>query len=242
MRLEEPFILEALERSVDSADRILATDALDELAAHFETVGVLPESRHGDERSELEPTGERWLTGSGHKYYVVEQIENAQEGLSVSIPTIISPKASNWVDRGEPPHATIQRVLARFLERNPATDPAWFRQQSDTIVGMVAADATEVHVAGFLRSLVTDASAEPESTATRTVAIAVWHIAKAALVRDFAERVLRGDVPPNQQTPDSLSHWLAARLLTPDQLSAFEERDKEGSLRQRWDLVEPRDG
>ncbi len=142
-------------------------------------------------------------------------------------PTLISSKASNWVDRGESPHRTIERVLARFLDRNPASDPAWFRQQSGTIVGMVAADATEVHVAGFLRTLLTAESPSRDSTSTRAAAIAVWHIAKAALVRDFAERVLRGDVPINEPSRDSLSHWLAARLLTPEQLADFEARSKD---------------
>jgi hypothetical protein len=137
-------------------------------------------------------------------------------------PTIIRSKASNWVDRGAPPHPTIERVLSRFLERNPSDAPAWFREQSDTIVGMVAADATEVHVAGFLRTLLTDETPPRDSTAIRAAAISVWHIAKAALVRDFAERVLRGQVPPNEPTPDSLSHWLATKLLTPEQLAEFE--------------------
>lgn len=143
-------------------------------------------------------------------------------------PTIINRKASNWVDRGEPPHPAIERVLGRLLDRNPETDSTWFREQSETIVGMVAADATEVHVAGFLRTLFTEASPPRDATTIRAAAISVWHIAKAALVRDFAERVLRGEVPVNEPTPDSLSHWLATRLLTPEQLAAFEaqaERD-----------------
>jgi len=137
-------------------------------------------------------------------------------------PTIISRNASNWVDRGESPHRTIERVLGRFLDENPLDRAVWFREQSETIVGMVAADATEVHVAGFLRTLLTAESPPRDSTAIRAAAIAVWHIAKAALVRDFAERVLRGEVPINEPTPDSLSHWLAARLLTPQQLAEFE--------------------
>ena len=36
--------------------------------------------------------------------------------------TIISKQASNWVDRGESPRATIERILGRFLERNPDAD------------------------------------------------------------------------------------------------------------------------
>jgi hypothetical protein len=56
--------------------------------------------------------------------------------------------------------------------------------------------------------------------------MSLWHIAKAALVRDFAERVLRGEVPPNQATPDSLSHWLASRRFTPGELAQFEQEGK----------------
>jgi beta-phosphoglucomutase-like phosphatase (HAD superfamily) len=52
--------------------------------------------------------------------------------------------------------------------------------------------------------------------------VALWHIAKAALVRDFAERVLRGEVPVNEPTPDSFSHWVASRLLSPDELARYE--------------------
>lgn len=48
----------------------------------------------------------------------------------------------------------------------------------------------------------------------RATTIALWHIAKAALVRDFSERVLRGESPVNQPTPDSFSHWVASRLLS----------------------------
>lgn len=145
-------------------------------------------------------------------------------------PTIISRKASNWVDRGEAPHATIERVLGRLLDRAPQTAPAWFRAQSQSIVGMVAADATEVHVAGFLRTLLADDAPPRDAATVRAAAISVWHIAKAALVRDFAERVLRGEIPVNEPTPDSLSHWLAARLLPPEQLAAFED-EVEGAPR-----------
>lgn len=136
--------------------------------------------------------------------------------------TLISKKASNWVDRGEPPHPAIERVLARLLDRNVDTDPGWFREQAESIIGMVHADATEVHVVGFLRTLFTPTTPPRDSTSIRTAAIAVWHIAKAGLVRDLAERVFRGDVPSSDPTPDTLGHWLAKRLLTPEQLAEFE--------------------
>jgi hypothetical protein len=138
-------------------------------------------------------------------------------------PTIISKQASNWVDRGESSRATIERILGRFLERNPATEMEWFREQADIIAGMVAADATEIHLVGYLRSLlVYREDLVRDSGTVRLTAIALWHVAKAALVRDFAERVLRGEIPPNDATPDRLGHWLASRLLSPEELARFE--------------------
>jgi hypothetical protein len=138
-------------------------------------------------------------------------------------PTITSKNASNWVDRGEPPNATLKRVLAHFFQRFDDEDEPWLDEHVQIIIGMVAADATEVHIAGYLRSIAGENSSPGrDSTGFRPVAIALWHIAKAALVRDFAERVLRGEVPVNEPTQDSFSHWLASRLLTPDELARFE--------------------
>ena len=93
---------------------------------------------------------------------------------------------------------------------------------------MVAAAATEVHVAGYLRGVAREiGSPKREPSGARPAAIALWHIAKAALVRDFAERVLKGEVPVNTPTPDTLSHWLAARLLTKEELARFENEEGE---------------
>ncbi len=73
-------------------------------------------------------------------------------------PTILSRKASNWVDRGEPPNPTLRRVLEFFFERHGPDDAPWLEEQ----------------------------------------------------------------VPVNQPTPDSFSHWIASRLLTPEELARFE--------------------
>jgi hypothetical protein len=142
-------------------------------------------------------------------------------------PTIISRKAGNWVDRGEPPNATLRRVLAHFFERLDPTDEPWLDEHARIVLGMVAADATEVHIAGYLRSVVRQTgSPAREPLGARTAAVALWHVAKAALVRDFAERVLRGEVPVNEATPDSFSHWVAARLLTSEELARFEREPR----------------
>lgn len=141
-------------------------------------------------------------------------------------PTIISSNASNWVDRGEPPNATLRRILAHHLQRFDPADEAFLEEHANTILGMVAADATEVHIAAYLIALRRDAAdTERDGRTARMVAIGLWHAAKAALVRDFAERVLQGDVPANEPTPDSFSHWIASRLLTPEELAKFESSE-----------------
>ena len=138
-------------------------------------------------------------------------------------PTIISRKASNWVDRGELPNQTLRRVLGHFFERRAPDDQQWLDDHANTIVGMVAADATEVHIAGYIMSVARESGREERHpSGARPAAIALWHIAKAALVRDFAERVLKGEVPPNEPTPERLSHWIAGRLLTPEELAKYE--------------------
>ena len=83
-------------------------------------------------------------------------------------------------------------------------------------------------MAGYLKSLVREAGAPArERIEFRPAAIALWHIAKAALVRDFAERVLRGEIPPNIPTGEPLGSWLAQRLLTPEELAQFEAEARE---------------
>lgn len=47
----------------------------------------------------------------------------------------------------------------------------------------------------------------------RLVAIAVWHIAKAGLVRDQAMRLLRDGLPHGTSEQVRLSDWLAERIL-----------------------------
>jgi len=139
-------------------------------------------------------------------------------------PTIIYKKASNWVDRGEPPNKTLRRVLAHFFERQDPKYEPWLEQQAVIVLGMVDADATEVHIAGYLKSVVRElGSPTREPLGARDAGLTLWHVAKAALVRDFAERVLRGEVPVNEPTPDSFSHWIATRLLTAEELNRFEK-------------------
>ncbi|MDB4875305.1 MAG: hypothetical protein JWM41_1751 [Gemmatimonadetes bacterium] len=139
-------------------------------------------------------------------------------------PTIIYKHASNWVDRGEAPNATLRRVLAHFFERRDPSDHPWLDEHVLIVLGMVAADATEIHIAGYLRSVVREVGFPTrEPLDARSTAISLWHIAKAAFVRDFAERVLQGEVPVNEPTSDSLNHWIAGRLLSPEELARYED-------------------
>ena len=41
---------------------------------------------------------------------------------------------------------------------------------------------------------------------------------------DPGDEPWRGEVPANEPTPDTFSHWVASKLLTPDELSRFEDQ------------------
>ena len=93
-------------------------------------------------------------------------------------------KASNWVDRGEPPEGKILRVLSYQCGRDPA-DPELL-QWASVVRGMVEADASEVQLASYLQTL-QGADGWPAST-RRLLAVALWHIGKSGLLRDAASR------------------------------------------------------
>jgi hypothetical protein len=133
-------------------------------------------------------------------------------------------KAGNWVDRGEPPEPTLRRILAHYFDRHEPSDLAWLSGHATAIRGLVEAGGTEVHVATYLYRALRELGV-PAPPRGRVTSVALWHATKAALVRDFAERVLRGEIPRPDPTPDSLSHWLAGRLLSRDELTDFEHGD-----------------
>ncbi len=132
-----------------------------------------------------------------------------------------SENASNWVDRGAPPEAKLGHVLAHYLGQPDlgSAPPHWFDQAVLDVIGMVAADASEVEVAAYVRTLArSHGRTDPdELRGARLVAVALWHVAKAAEVRDRAKRVLAHLAP--QVPPPPLSDWLAARLLVPSELA-----------------------
>jgi hypothetical protein len=133
--------------------------------------------------------------------------------------SLTSIKAGNWVDRGEPCTPVVQRTLAFFYDRHHAADAQWLAEAALTLVGMVDADASEIQIAGYLKHVAQERGLEFPPRA-RMASAAVWHIAKAALVRDAAERVLNSELMHHRdRVPPPLSEWLAQRLLTPDELA-----------------------
>jgi hypothetical protein len=130
---------------------------------------------------------------------------------------MINTKASNWVDRGEPPEPTLTRVLASYLELEPSANEALLREYAGAVRGMAEADATEVNIAGYLRTLEsTHLTAEHPARHRRGAAIALWHIVKAAEVRDRALRLVAEHAASPSAAQVPLSTWLAERLMRDD--------------------------
>lgn len=127
---------------------------------------------------------------------------------------MISENASNWVDRGEAAEPKIAKALRHFFGFDAAIEDAQLRDYADTLVGMVAADASEVQVAAYLGDL-EDQLGHNRSPAgqRRLEAIAIWHIAKAALIRDRALRLLNEHVANTDTEHPRLSDLLRERIL-----------------------------
>ena len=103
---------------------------------------------------------------------------------------MITPNASNWVYRGESPDPAIARLLSSYLHLDPATAGTQLQEYTTAVRGMSDADSTEVQIAGYLRSLEERHGKEHPASHRRAVAIAVWHIARCAEVRDRALKLL----------------------------------------------------
>ncbi len=143
-----------------------------------------------------------------------------------------SKSASNWADRGEPADTKVRKIIAHFVGEPDAimAEAPWLADAVRDVIGMAIADASEVQLAGYLRALATSRGRTVTDTAPpRIVAIAIWHIVKAAEVRDRAERAMRGLA--GGRTPESqpLAEWLAERLLSPEELRRHRsQRDADG--------------
>ena len=127
---------------------------------------------------------------------------------------MISSKASNWVDRGEPAEPKIAKALRHFFGFDVRVEDGTLLEYAGILVGMVAADASEVQVAAYLGHLEDGLGLERSSARHRRLeAVAVWHVAKAALTRDRALRLLAGEAPDASAGHERLSDWLAERIL-----------------------------
>ena len=83
--------------------------------------------------------------------------------------------------------------------------------------GMAEADATEVHIAGYLATIEEQRGITNYTPRDRrAVSIALWHIAKVAEVRDRAMRLLEELRPADSAKQVSLSELLAERILSRD--------------------------
>lgn len=117
-------------------------------------------------------------------------------------------KASNWVDRGDSLESTLGRVLGHAL--NVEADDTRLEEHLLNIRGLVEADATEVHVTRYVRPLFPlFLQRDADATLSRTLGIALWHIAKAGLVRDNAARradQLVRQLPPEPRLAEQLTN------------------------------------
>lgn len=118
----------------------------------------------------------------------------------------------NWVDRGDTVEYTLSRALGHAMVR-PSDDPALI-PHVQAIRGMVEADSTEVHVAGYLRSVEESlGTSELATELRRMLAIALWHIVKVAQVRDASARriaALRAALPPERRLSEQLRDSILA--------------------------------
>jgi len=72
---------------------------------------------------------------------------------------------------------TLRRARSHFFARFTPEEDSWLDEQANTVLGMVAADATEVHIVGYLRTVMKEiGSPKREPDGARPAAVALWHI------------------------------------------------------------------
>lgn len=132
---------------------------------------------------------------------------------------------SNWVDRGESAIPKLRQSLMHYFERFDDAAEPFLDEHATFVLGMVAADATDVQLAMYLRGVVRSVGfPNRQPLGTRLFAISMWHIAKVALVRDAANRALRQRAGAIEQSSETLGSWLAERLMTPEELLMYHQR------------------
>lgn len=130
----------------------------------------------------------------------------------------------NWVDAGHPPGPTLCRLLAHHFGRDVDADAEWLDEQATLVLGIVLADAGEGAVTSHLAAVARAEGRRPAAPGThRMAAAALWHAAKAALVRDAAERARRDPPRPARTTAD-LGRRLPELLLSAEELAQHRAR------------------
>jgi hypothetical protein len=115
----------------------------------------------------------------------------------MSVEELINRNATNWVDRNQGPEPELTRVLEFYLGRDAVMTPVRLREHVLPIRGMVEADAGEVSVASYLAPVEAEVGLGDDRTRPRrTTAIALWHIAKCAELRDRARRLVQHGIRP----------------------------------------------
>ena len=134
---------------------------------------------------------------------------------------------TNWVDSGGSDLPQLVTVLRHFFGPERKIADERLQDAARDIQGLVWGDATKQHVSGYLRRPGEELGIdERQLPPRRLAATALWGIAKLAIVRDTAVRAAEGRPLPPPVQPPALSEWLAARLLSPEELEAWRlERD-----------------
>jgi hypothetical protein len=88
----------------------------------------------------------------------------------------------------------MARILAYYFDLDLREDDTLLHEWATELLGMVAADATEVNLGGYLVALEDKLKIEGQTKRhRRAVCIALWHVAKCALVREEKGRAFPED-------------------------------------------------
>lgn len=122
----------------------------------------------------------------------------------------MSTHRGNWVERNDPIEPELVRVLAHPL--GLSHDDARLLEHALAIRGLVEAGGNEVDVTVYARRLFEPFGLpKPDAVVARLLGLALWHVTKAGLVRNNAQRRVAELV---QQLPPEapLSERLAAAI------------------------------
>lgn len=93
----------------------------------------------------------------------------------------------SWVERNDPIEPELCRVLAHPLRLD--RDDRRLEEHALAVRGLVEAGGSEVDVTAYVRRLFESLELPPpDAVVARLVGIALWHVTKAGLVRNNAQR------------------------------------------------------